>query len=397
MADINDINALGSGFEQFKSAINDRLNEIQKKGSVDPLTEQKITNMAGDLVALQSTVTDLAKKSNRVGASEANADVDAHREAFLKFARKGIEGNLADLEAKAMSVGSDTDGGYSVPETLSTAIIEKVVQINPLRALCDVVTSTSENVKFLYNKKGTTSAWVGETDARTATNTSQLVEITPSFGEVYANPMVTQKLLDDAGFDVEAFIAAEVAQEFARAEAKAFLSGDGVNKPKGMLAGATALTGDATRPYGTIQHVVSGQAAALPTDLAAFYQLKYSLKGEYRSGAGFLANSTTLASLMSKADSQGRPLWQPSLIIGQPSTFLGDPIWECQDMDDVAAGKLPLAYGNYKSAYMIADRIGIRILRDPFTNKPYVGFYTTKRVGGVLKDSEAVKVLKISA
>jgi HK97 family phage major capsid protein len=252
----------------------------------------------------------------------------------------------------------------------------------------------NEEYKKLINLGGADAGWVGEMDQRTATNTSKLKQIAPIFGELYANPMATQKSLDDMFFDVEKWLAEEVGEVFAEKESHAALLGDGQNKMKGLLAHTLALTDDATRAFDQIQKFHSGNVGSFsPDDLIT---LVYGLKKGYRKGAKFMLNSNTLAATRKFKDGQGNYIWQPSMIAGQPSLLMGQGIAENEDMPDIAADSNAVAFGNFKRAYTIVDRIGTRMLRDPYTNKPYVGFYTTKRVGGMLNDSKAVKVLTLS-
>jgi HK97 family phage major capsid protein len=261
----------------------------------------------------------------------------------------------------------------------------------------------TSDYKKLVNKRGTASGWVGETDARGNTNTPQLAELAAFMGEIYANPQATQQMLDDVFFDAEKWLGEEVSTEFSYQENIAFTTGDGANKPKGFLAYATAAQNDAARAFGTIQYFATGQAAALRPSTAAanaaddLLDMIYSLKEAYRAGALFLMNSLTTAQFRKLKDQQGNYIWQPSMQAGQPDTIHGYGVRTAESMPDIAANTLPVAFANWKLAYTIVDRIGSRVLRDPFTNKPYVGFYTTKRVGGMLVNSQAIKLLKVAA
>jgi len=206
-------------------------------------------------------------------------------------------------------------------------------------------------------------------------------------------------MLDDAAFDVEACLADEIAHEFAKAEGTAFVTGDGTNKPKGFLSYATANTGDQARAFGTLQTVVTGVANDLPASAPQdkLLDLVHALRAPYRQGAVWVMNSGTLARVRKFKDSNGAFIWQPGLVTGQPDTLLGYPVVESEDMPDIGANALPIAFGNFRAGYVIAERSETSILRDPFTNKPYVNFYATKRLGGAVSNSEAIKLLKISA
>ncbi|HCT9735498.1 TPA: phage major capsid protein, partial [Morganella morganii] len=315
-----------------------------------------------------------------------------HKSAFELFVRKGKDDGLAELEQKAMQIGSDPDGGYAVPEELDRNIISALRDEVIMRQECNVVSVGTPNYKRLVNMGGTGSGWVGETDVRPETSTSKLGTIEPVWGEIYGNPAATQTMLDDAFFNVEQFITGELTTEFAAQEDAAFTSGDGSKKPKGLLAYGSDDKADKERDWGKLQHLLLKK----PTELTADEVMKliYTLRKPYRNGAKFMMNNNTLFKVRTLKDSQGNYLWQPGLQLGQPSALLGYGIAENEQFADMAAGAVPLAFGNFRRCYTILDRIGIRMLRDPYTNKPFVHFYTTKRVGSMMVDSNAVKLLK---
>jgi HK97 family phage major capsid protein len=240
---------------------------------------------------------------------------------------------------------------------------------------------------------------VGETDARAETEASSFAEVAPPLGEIYANPAATQAMLDDAFFNVEEWLAEELATEFSSQEGTAFISGDGVNKPKGFLTYTTSTAADSARAFGTLQHVATGVSGAFaasdPSD--ALVDLIYALRAPYRDKAVFMVNTNVLADIRKFKDADGAYLWRPGLEAGQAATLMGYPVEEAAGMPDAAADSLSVAFGNFERGYTITDRMGTRILRDPFTNKPYVHFYTTKRVGGGVTNSEAIKLLKFAA
>ena len=214
-------------------------------------------------------------------------------------------------------------------------------------------------------------------------------------GEIYSNPQATQTSLDDIFFNAEEWLNSEVAREFSEKEGNAFLLGNGTNKPKGLLAYPLLTTADDVRAFGSLQKIISGAAGAFTGD--KLIDLIHSLKAGYRANGKFMMGNLTVAYVRKLKDSEGNYLWRPGLEAGQPSSLLGYGITENEDMPDIAADANAIAFGDFKRAYTIVDRIGTRVLRDPYTNKPYVGFYTTKRVGGMLVDSQAVKVLTLSA
>lgn len=249
--------------------------------------------------------------------------------------------------------------------------------------------------KKLVNLGGASSGWVGETDDRPETNSPKLAEIIATMGEIYAKPKSTQTALDDVFFNVENWLAEEVAREFSEQEGNAFLLGNGVKKPKGILAHNLATTDDKTRQFGTLQQFLSGQAGNFDAD--DILDLIYGLKKGYRRGAKFMMNGLTVAKVRKFKDSEGNYLWQPGLQEDEPSRLLGYGIAENEDMPDVAADANAVMFGNFKRGYAVVDRMGVRTLRDPYSAKPYIEFYTTKRVGGLLTDSNAIKVLTLKA
>ena len=312
------------------------------------------------------------------------------------YLRKGLE---SGVELKALVGTSDAAGGYAVPEEIDSEIVRLLKAISPIRAIAGVVKVGSAGYRKLVTTGGTPSGWVAEDAARPETGTPNFAEIAPPFGELYANPAASQAMLDDAAFDVESWLASEIATEFARAEGAAFVSGNGVNKPRGFLAAPTAASADGVRPFGTLQFVTSGAAggfaAASPQD--RLVDLVQALRSPYRQGAVFVMNSATAARIRKFKTADGAFLWQPGLVAGQPDTLLGYPLVEAEDMPDIAADSLSIAFGNFKAGYLIAERTETQILRDPFTNKPFVHFYATKRIGGQVVNSEAIKLMRFSA
>jgi HK97 family phage major capsid protein len=303
-----------------------------------------------------------------------------------------------ESEVKSLSGAVASDGGYAVPREIDAEIARRLKAISPIRSIAQVVQTGSAGYRKLISTGGTASGWVSETTARAETATPGFAEVAPPSGELYANPAASQAMLDDAVFDLESWLADEIAMEFARAEGAAFVSGSGTNQPKGFLAGPTAATGDATRAFGTLQFLASGNATGLGTaPQDTLIDLVHSLKAGHRQGASFVMNAGTLAQVRKLKTSDGAFVWQPGLTEGQPDRLLGYPVVEAADMPDIAANAFPIAFGNFRAGYLIAERSVTSILRDPFTNKPFVNFYATKRIGGQVLDSDAIKLLKISA
>jgi len=313
-----------------------------------------------------------------------------------KYLRKGLE---AGVELKAVTGLSGAAGGYAVPEEIDATIDRLLTSISPIRSIANVVKVGSAGYRKLVTSGGTASGWVSETAGRPETDTPNFIEIAPPSGELYANPAASQAMLDDAAFDVEAWLAQEIATEFARAEGAAFVAGSGVDQPKGFLSLPATAQGDGSRPFGTLQFVPSGASGAFVggTPQDRLIDLVQALRPPYRQGAVFVMNSATASVIRKFKTADGAFLWQPGLVSGQPDTLLGYPLVEAEDMPDIAADSLSIAFGNFKAGYLIAERSETQILRDPFTHKPFVHFYATKRIGGQVSNSEAIKLMKFTA
>ena len=365
--------------------------------SFDLVARQEATDQAVE--ALRGDVDEVKSRLDRVSRAAARPIIDGSAPASLEV--KGfVDGYLRHgrvAELKSISGAVPGDGGYAVPREIDALIAAQLKKISPIRSIAQVVQTGSAGYRKLITNSGTASGWVSETAARPMTNTPSFTEIAPPSGELYANPAASQAMLDDAGFDLETWLANEIAMEFARAEGAAFVNGSGTNQPKGFLGAPTAATNDTTRAFGTLQFVASGNATAFDTaPELKLIDLVHSLKAGHRQGASWVMNSATLAVVRKLKASDGSFLWQPGLMEGQPNRLLGYPVVEAEDMPDVAAGAFPIAFGNFRAGYLIAERSATSILRDPFTNKPFVHFYATKRIGGQVLDSDAIKLLKIS-
>ncbi|MFZ5448159.1 MAG: phage major capsid protein [Thermodesulfobacteriota bacterium] len=366
----------GVAFEDFIKANSGRLEKLETAYS-----------------EIDKELREVVKKANRPfypGGGNSGADL----EAMTGYLRTGDTSMLAAAERKAATVGSDPSGGYLVPEQVDAQIGSIREQNNPMRQICRVIRPETTEYKKIVTTSRPSSGWVGETQARTETDSPGLEVVTPYWGGLYANPAASQDLIEDSAFDVAEWFRSEVAKEFSDQEGEGFISGNGIVKPRGLLDFPTAATGDATRPFGTIQYVPSGDANNLTPD--SLLDLVYSLKSRYRQNAKWLLNSLTLATLRKLKDGDGQYLWRPGLEAGQPSLLLGYPVFEADFMPDVAADAYPIAFGDFQQAYWIFDR-PTTVLRDPYTNKPFVNFYTATRVGSMLANSEAVKVLKVAA
>jgi HK97 family phage major capsid protein len=354
--------------------------------------DEEVERLREEMAQLKSRIDAGAIAAARPALSGARGQASPFVDSYL---RKGLENGV---ELKALAGTTEAAGGYAVPEEIDSEIGRLLTSISPIRAIANVVKVGSAGYRKLVAAGGTPSGWAGETAARPETGTPAFIEVAPPFGELYANPAASQAMLDDAAFDVEAWLAGEIATEFARAEGSAFVSGNGVNRPKGFLAGPTSAQTDVSRPFGTLQYLATGAAGgfgASPGD--KLIDLVQSLRPPYRQGAAFVMNSATASAIRKFKTADGAFLWQPGLAAGQPDSLLGYPVVEAEDMPDVAADSLSVAFGNFRAGYLIAERTETQILRDPFTNKPFVHFYATKRIGGQVANSEAIKLLKFSA
>jgi HK97 family phage major capsid protein len=357
--------------------------------------EDGVAALEQELQTLKSRIDEGVIAAQRP-ALEAAGVKSAASSAFVeRYVRKGIE---AGVELKSVDNATTGAGGFAIPREIDEKIDKTLVAISPIRAIANVVKVGTSNYRKLITTGGTPSGWVGFEAARPETATPTFSEIIPASGDLYANPAASQHMLDDAMFDVEGWLANEIATEFARAEGFAFVKGTGTNQPLGFLSSPNATTADGTRPIGTLQTIGTGLSAAFPAANPAdkLIDLVQVLRQPYRQGAVFVMNSSTAAVIRKFKTSDGAFIWQPGLVSGQPATLLGYPVIEAEDMPDMAANSLSVAFGNFKAGYVIAERHATSILRDPYTRKPYVHFYATKRVGGQVVNSEAIKLLKFA-
>ncbi len=385
------VEALNKAFATFRDEHTKQLEEI-KKGNADALQALKVENINADIARLQKEVddTNIKMAAVQMGAgSSGKAVKDAeYTGAFNAHMKKG------DVNA-ALNKGVATEGGYLAPVEWDRTITDRLVLVSPMRQIATVQKISTAGFSKLFNNRGTTSGWVGETDARPQTNTPTFSPLNFVPGEIYANPAATQQMLDDAEVDLEAWLAGEVETEFAYQEGVAFLTGNGTNKPRGILTYVTGGAAAAVHPWGAIQVTNTGQAAAVTSD--SIIDLTTALPSEYTGAARFIMNRNAQGVVRKLKDGQGNYLWQPSAQAGQPATLMGYGITEMPGMPDVAANSVPVLFGDFKRGYLIVDRTGVRVLRDPYTNKPYVQFYTTKRVGGGVVNPDVIKALKVSA
>ncbi len=384
-----------SAFEQFKQANDDRLAVLETKKD-DVLLSGKVERINTALTEQKAALDRMAIASQRPSLGQAR-DADEKKAAIIRYMRSGDSGAIAALQTKSLNAGNDAQGGYLAPEPTERIIAAAVRDISPMRQIATVREIGSTGFRKPVSLGGGVAGWVGETGARVETATPTLSAIDFPTMELYAMPAASQVLLDDAIVDIEQWLADEVMGEFAAQETDAFVNGDGVARPKGFLS--YIVTEDSIRGQSEIGYVASGAAGAFaasnPSD--RLLDLIYAPKQAYRANGRFVLNRKTLSVVRKFKDADGNYLWQPALAAGSPSTLFGYPVSEVEDMPSIAANSYAIAFGDFGRGYLIVDRQGVKILRDPYSAKPYVLFYTTKRVGGGVQNFEAIKLLKFAA
>jgi HK97 family phage major capsid protein len=387
-------------FHAFRDTNDDRLRQIERRLSADAVTEEKLARIDRSLDETKARMDQLALKARRPAleapAAAAEPAAREHKRAFAAYMRSGDAGGLRSIEEKALSAGSGPDGGFLVPAPQERELLRRMAMISPIRSLATVREISGGQLKKAFSTTGPASGWAGESAARPQTNSHILADLTFPAMELYAMPSATQTLLDDGAIDIDQWIVEEIETVFAEKEGQAFITGDGVDKPRGILGYTTVA--NASWSWGNIGYLATGVAggfpAANPSDI--LIDLAYAVKAPYRQNGTFIMNRQTQATVRKFKDSQGNYLWQPPVAAGAGATFMNFPIMESEDMPNVGAGSLAVAFGDFRRGYLVVDRTGVRVLRDPFTAKPYVLFYTTKRVGGGVQDFEAIKLLKFS-
>jgi HK97 family phage major capsid protein len=380
---------------------------------------------AGLLREINAAFTDFRNRSDdRLTAIEAAIDGQAETAAFARiggagsfgpedreystafasyFRRGDSEEPLREANAtgtrlaiqNAMSVGTDSDGGYLAPVEWDRRIHQRLREATPMRSICQVQTTSNGGFSTLWNNDTWGSGWVGETAARPQTSTASLSQLTFEAGELYAMPAATQRLLDDSAINFETWLADSIETEFSAQEDIAFISGDGTNRPRGLLTYVTGGASEGEHPGGNIATFNSESATEIP-DTDTLLSFKYQLAAPYRQNARWLMNSQTAAFIAKMKNTDGDYVWREGLVADEPATLLGRPVTIDEAMPDIGGDALPIAFGDFQRGYLINDRIGTRVLRDPYTSKPFVLFYVTKRVGGGLLDPNAIKLMKIA-
>lgn len=429
------IGKINEAFEEFKRTNDQRLAELKKGGATGDLDaklaklEKDISDYSEQKARLEKLETRLARPGALTGndpEQRETAEEVAHRAAFSSWLRapgdvdrrgalqraerelrraqrtsrlaQALDEDEREMRAAATSSATGAAGGFALPEVIERAIARLSVDISDIRAIATVRTVGSTDYKELFDVNGAAFEWVGEGDTRNQTNTPDLAEVAPTFGMASAKPQATEESLDDLFFNVEDWLTMSAAEAIAQGEGAAFVSGNGTKKPTGFLAGPTPVTTtDASRAFGTLQYIASGQASAMPTSADTFFDIVYALRARYRRNARWVGPKLVMAALRKYKDTTNQYLWQPSLAAGQPDMFMGYPVTEAEDLPAVGAGAFSLAFGDFREGYLIADRVGMRITRDEITTPGYVKFYIRRRVGGKLRNTQAIKLLKIAA
>jgi HK97 family phage major capsid protein len=409
----------GQAWEEFKKT-NDAAIQAKADGKAIGDLEAKLASLNEALDKVQAKLSRpgvMATKSEDRQSPEA----EAYKAAFMNWVRNpsdperrtALQLRARELRKVETKAGGDEDGfetravqtvtstgsagGFALPEIIERQIQRLSVDISPIRQIATVRTVGSPDYKELFDINGAAFEWVGEAGTRSQTNTPDLAEVAPTFGMASARPRASEESLDDLFFDVESWLINSAAEAIAQGEGLAFVSGNGTNRPTGFLAGPTPVTTvDASRAFGTLQYIASGQAAALPTSADVFFDLVYALRARYRANATWVLNKLVLSSVRKYKDTTNQYLWQPSLSMSQPETFMGYPIAEAEDMPAVGANAFPVAFGDFREGYLIADRVGMRMTRDDITVPGFVQFYIRRRVGGRIRNSQAIKLLRIS-
>lgn len=409
MAELDEVKNL---FEASQKSLTDLRAEFEdhQKKTADVVSEEKLAKMEADFAdkfkaqsdavlemkALEERLSKIETAGNRPGAP--GGKPEGEMKSFVDWAR----GKSSDFEAKAMTETSNPDGGYLVPVEMRDGIQERLRRTSPVRSVANVVTVSGPRYEMLVERGDAGYEWVGEQQTRSDTATPTVNKIAISVHELSAMPKVSQRMLDDASFDLGAWLTGYVSDRFARAEAGGYVTGNGIDRPRGFLDYDTAATADDSRATATLEHVVSGSSGGFTgsgTPADPFVDIIYKLQQPYRGGSVFMMKSTVAATVAKFKDGDGNYLLQTLMGgDGGPVTrLLGYPLVEAEDMPDAAAGSLSVAFGNFGVGYTIVDNAGVRILRDPFSSKPFVLFYATKRTGGGVTDFDAIKLMKLSA
>ena len=384
--------ALMSTFEEFKAANDARLDALERKRG-DVLLEEKVERIDRTLSEQKSLIERAALNGRRAGLAADPASSE-HKSAWSTYMRHGDVSALTQFEAKSLSVGVSADGGYIAPPELDRLIESRLRAASPMREISGIRTTSANLFRKPISLTTAGSGWAAETGARTETTSPTLALLDFPTAELYANLAATQALLDDSFVNLEEWIATEVEDAFAGQERAVFVNGDGVNKPKGFLN--YTMVADASHVWGQIGYIATGVAGAFAASAPVdkIIDLVYAPKAQFRQNGRFTMNRKTVSAVRKLKDASGQYIWEPNDRGG--ATLLGYPVTELEDMPDIAASSNSIAFGDFQRGYLIVDRVGVRVLRDPYSAKPYVLFYVTKRVGGGVQNFDAIKVLRFA-
>lgn len=391
-----------AAFEAFKGANDARLDEMERKSSADALLEEKVARIDQAVSSAQARLDRVVSEGRRPELGQAPSGGFAATSPMKGEEKSAFDGYLKTgqsfgLELKAGLSTASNSAGYVVPEQTERAIERRLMAGSPMREIASVRTVGAGVFRKPVSTAGLASGWVAETAARPETDPATLALLEFPSADLYASPAATQSLLDDALIDLDEWLASEVEDAFAAQETTAFVTGDGINKPKGFLSYDTVA--ESAHEWGKIGYVASGAAGAFapssPTD--RLIDLIYAPKARYRPNGRFVMNRKTVSAVRKFKDSDGAYIWQPAQRPGETASLLGYAVTEIETMPDVGADAAAIAFGDFQRGYLIVDRAGVRVLRDPYSAKPYVLFYTTKRVGGGVQNFDAIKVMKFAA
>ena len=385
-------------FEEFKQANDQKIAGMERRGA-DVLLDEKLARIDRTIEAQARRLDEITLKKARpaFGYGRAGEGLAEHKAAFEAYVRLGENTNLRASELKALSAGSNPDGGFLVPPEIEAQISQRLIAISPIRSIAGMRTISSNIYKKPFLTTGPAVGWVGETDVRTQTASPILDELSFPAMELYAMPAATATLLEDFAVNIDEWLAQEVEQVFAAQEGTAFVTGDGNSRPKGFLSYSTVANSSWT--WGNIGYIASGVSGAFPASNPSdvLVDLIYAVNAGYRQNGVFVMNRKTQSAIRKFKDTTGNYLWQPPASAGGKATLMTFPVIEAEDMPDIITNSLAIAFGDFNRGYLVVDRAGVTVLRDPYTAKPYVLFYTTKRVGGGVQDFDAIKLMKFAA
>lgn len=411
----------GRAFEEFKTVNDKKLAEIEANGKATGETLIKLEAIGTDMNGLKDQLADIQAKQSVPMRDRLNGKSDveiAHVKSFENFIRNPKNPSaMADLEARASEFHqkavtiTGTGGGNAIPTEIHAAILAKISDLSPMRQYCNVSNVSNENTKFVVSDNDSAGGWVGAGGSRSATATPSVQAVALTYGTVYAYPSIQEEALNDISYDVMSWLVNDVSRRIAVNEGIAFVSGNGSDKPTGLVAGSPVSTGDEASParaFGTLQYIASGVAASFPLDrlgspagdpAGPLFDLVYGVKAGYRANATWMMNRATLSTIMQFRNADGDYLFRPSSTAGVPGTLMGYPVVEAEAFADIGANAFPIAFGDFREGYQVGDIVNtMRITMDDNITAPgFVKFYARKRVGGKVLNDDAIKLLKIAA